>query len=221
MPNPFPGMNPYLENPQYWRAIHAPLIGVLDTAIREQLPPRFVTTVEERVYLSLTEYTYPDVLVLQERDPVAPPQAQTPQGTLIADTPITIALTQEEIVETFLEIRIPGLPERVVTSLEVLSPKNKSRESRGRDAYAAKQSQVLRSDTHLVEIDLLRGGVHTIAAPFDEVAAHHPLPWHYAVCLHRARTANRFAIWVASVQERLPIFTVPLTDDYADIAIVT
>lgn len=218
MPNPFPGMNPYLENPQFWKPIHSRLIAALDAAIREQLPPAFVTTLEERVYLSLTEIAYPDVAVVRT-EPVSAPIPVPGANVLTADPPLTLALSEEEIAETFLEIRLPGSPDKIIASLEVLSPKNKSRESRGRDAYLAKQAQLLRSETHLLEVDLLRGGTYSLAAPQDEVAAAHPLPWQYGVCLHRARTGNRYDVWVASVRERLPRFAVPLTPEYADIVV--
>ncbi len=218
MPNPFPGMNPYLENLQFWKPIHSRLIAALDAAIREQLPPAFVTTLEERVYLSLGEIAYPDVLITQPPPvPVSPLPGNT--GTIAADLPLMITLTEEEVTETFLEIRLPGSPDKVIASLEVLSPKNKSRESRGRDAYLQKQTQLLQSETHLVEIDLLRSGSYSLAAPQDELAASHPNPWQYGVCLHQARTGNRYDVWVASVRERLPRFTVPLTPEYADIVV--
>src|SRR5687768_11806026 len=106
MPNPFPGMNPYLEHPQYWRAVHARLIAVLDEAIREQLPPFLFTTIEERVYLSLHESAYPDVLVIASQEETTP-AASAQNVTLVADKPLTIVATQEEIVETYLEIRMP------------------------------------------------------------------------------------------------------------------
>lgn len=45
----------------------------------------------------------------------------------------------------------------VVTAIELLSPKNK-RSGEGRRVYELKRQRVLRSLTHLVEIDLLRDG---------------------------------------------------------------
>jgi hypothetical protein len=218
MPNPFPGMNPYLETPSFWRPVHARLIAILDEMIREQLPPAFFTTMEERVYLSLQESAYPDVLVVESQETRAS-ASPVQTATLVADEPLTISATQEEISETYLEIRLPGKPEKVVAAIEVLSPKNKSRESQGRDVYLAKQKQYLASETHLIEIDLLREGAYTLAAPYEEVTLHHPQPWHYGVCLHRAQAGQTYQVWLRSVQTRLPIFPIPLTPQFPELVI--
>ena len=41
MPNPFPGMNPFLEDPLHWRGVHLRLIAALDAQLNQTLPPRF------------------------------------------------------------------------------------------------------------------------------------------------------------------------------------
>jgi Protein of unknown function (DUF4058) len=62
----------------------------------------------------------------------------------------------EEVQERYLEIREVATG-RVVTMIELLSPKNK-RSGDGRDAYSQKRQRIMLSQTHLVEIDLLRSG---------------------------------------------------------------
>ena len=47
----------------------------------------------------------------------------------------------------------------VVTVLETLSPANKRPGGDGRREYLKKREEVLQSPSHLVEIDLLRGGL--------------------------------------------------------------
>ena len=37
MPSPFPGMNPYLENPQLWSEVHHRLITAIADAIEPNL----------------------------------------------------------------------------------------------------------------------------------------------------------------------------------------
>jgi len=59
--------------------------------------------------------------------------------------------------ESYIEIRRrQGKSVRLVTSLEVLSPSNKTVGNPGREQYVKKQREVLGGEVNLVEIDLLR-----------------------------------------------------------------
>ena len=51
MPSPFPGMNPYLEDPKIWPEIHHRLIVAIADAMNPQLRPRYRIGMEERVYI--------------------------------------------------------------------------------------------------------------------------------------------------------------------------
>ncbi|MBD2777889.1 DUF4058 family protein [Iningainema sp. BLCCT55] len=50
MPYPFPGMNPYLENPKFWFEVHHLLIGIIAESLNSQLLPKYRVGVEKRVY---------------------------------------------------------------------------------------------------------------------------------------------------------------------------
>ena len=63
----------------------------------------------------------------------------------------------EPIRHHFVEIRDSSQGHKLVTLIEILSPSNKRR-GPDREAYRAKQREVLESDAHLIEIDLLRSG---------------------------------------------------------------
>jgi hypothetical protein len=63
--------------------------------------------------------------------------------------------SNEEIAESYIEI-VDLMERAVVTIIEVLSPANKASGSASRRSYLAKRRLVMRSPTHLVEIDLLR-----------------------------------------------------------------
>lgn len=52
MPSPFPGMDPYLEAPRRWQGVHINLISVIAEMLNRQLVPRYVTEIEERVYIA-------------------------------------------------------------------------------------------------------------------------------------------------------------------------
>jgi len=63
--------------------------------------------------------------------------------------------------------------QRVVAVIEVVSPSNKC-PGPGRDAYLAKQREIMGSTAHLIEIDLLRAGEHVISVPSWLVARRAP-----------------------------------------------
>lgn len=50
MPNPFPGMNPYLESPTYWPTVHAALIHDIWADLGARLPQGYRVSIEERIY---------------------------------------------------------------------------------------------------------------------------------------------------------------------------
>lgn len=50
MPSPFPGMDPYLEQPIYWSEFHSRLIVAIADALAPCLLPRYYVGVEKRTY---------------------------------------------------------------------------------------------------------------------------------------------------------------------------
>lgn len=52
MPSPFPGMDPYLEEPGLWPDVHHGLTSEMRAALNRQLRPKYRVRVEERVYVS-------------------------------------------------------------------------------------------------------------------------------------------------------------------------
>lgn len=120
----------------------------------------------------------------------------------------------EEHVQTFLEIRDTAMMQRVVTEIEILSPINKIRGDRDHESYLQKQRELLHSQTHLLEIDLLRTGAHTVATCSDSLYV--PPDWDYIVCLHRAATGIRFETWPIRLEHRLPRVSVPLDEGTPD-----
>lgn len=50
MPSPFPGMNPYLENPLFWHQIHKWLTLLIAEIMNPKIRPKYWVSVEERVY---------------------------------------------------------------------------------------------------------------------------------------------------------------------------
>ena len=50
MGSPFPGMDPYLENPATWSSLHSRLIVELANLLGPQICPKYRVVVEEAVY---------------------------------------------------------------------------------------------------------------------------------------------------------------------------
>ncbi len=50
MASPFPGMNPYLENPTTWPNLHSRLIVVIANLLSPRIRPKYRVVVEEAVY---------------------------------------------------------------------------------------------------------------------------------------------------------------------------
>ncbi len=132
----------------------------------------------------------------------------------VGDPPLVLQVEAVEVHESFVEILPVADQSRVVAILEVLSPSNKEGGT-GRDLYLTKQREALRSQAHLLEIDLLRGGQHTVAAPLDHLLLHGA--WYSLVCLHRASQGPRYEFWPTPLEHRLPRVRVALSDGDPDV----
>ncbi len=163
MISPFPGMNPYLENPRLWPQVHKRLIVEIADAMNPQLLPQYWMSIEERVYQTTATngedsllVGIPDNVVIQTSTTKTYPRA-TATASIAKVQPQIIKLpTPQPVKEWYLELQ-DAESKKVVTVIEILSPKNK-RVGEGRQSYQSKRQQILASNTHLIEIDLLRQG---------------------------------------------------------------
>ncbi|MEI2577297.1 DUF4058 family protein [Scytonema sp. PRP1] len=163
MPSPFPGMNPYLEQPAFWSSFHTRLMVAIADTVAPQLRPNYYIEVETRTYQDQEEpeeilVGIPDAAVLAARsiDQLEPLRVES-GATLTQKRPRSIFLPPTTIKERYLEVREVGT-DTVITVIEVLSPKNKQK-GKGRTAYENKRSLILGSLSNLVEIDLIRAGI--------------------------------------------------------------
>lgn len=203
MRSPFPGMNPYLENPELWSEVHSRLIVAIADDLTEHLSEKYRVAIEKRTYFSGGDDSLlvetPDVSVVGKQPEQSQPAATATLPLLIEPITVTVPMA-EEVQERYLEIREVATG-AVITTIEILSPKNK-RSGEGRQAYNRKRHQVLASLTHLVEIDLLRGG--------------QPLPMlggvksDYRILISRSDRRPSAQLYAFSVRQRIPQFTVPL-----------
>jgi hypothetical protein len=110
-----------------------------------------------------------------------------------------------------VEVRQVGT-NRLVTAIGILSPVNKLRNHEARVDYLRKRRDLIRSQTHFIEIDLLRGGERTPLDP-PVIAA------SYYVTLSRVDDRPRLPVWPIQLSDRLPRFPVPLADRDPDVIV--
>ncbi len=202
MPSPFPGVDPYLENPEFWPEVHHRLITAIAIAIGPALRPKYRVAIEKRIYLSDAEdsdfLAIPDVTVFSKPSTVSQSAAT---ATLPYVEPITVTVPiLEEAREGYLELREVGT-NRVITVIEILSPKNK-RTEKGKEEYENKRQEVLRSSSHLVEIDLLRAGRQMPVTGGSNT--------DYRILISRGNRPPRAQLYAFTVREEIPPFLLPL-----------
>jgi Protein of unknown function (DUF4058) len=216
VPSPFPGMDPFIES-QIWEDFHHALIEVMRESLIPHTRPRYVVRVEERVYVehiphSDSMFIRPDVTVLERAGSEVPLESTGATATPTVITPVIRHLpVPERVREAFLTIRERETME-VVTVLEVLSPGNKRAGSDGRREYLRKREEVLLSATHLVELDLLRGGER-----LPTLEALPPGDYYAFVCRGQRRFQAEVYAW--SLRRPLPPVPIPLAGTDPDVVL--
>ena len=216
MQKAFPGMNPFLEGDS-WQDFHLRFIGVLAELLTPSMRPRYVVRARERVYLDHTpndempDFFGPDVSIVEERGAALSSRGGGAATTLAVE-PAIVSLPMPALQrEHYLTILWRETLE-VVTILELLSPANKRRDSDGREEYLEKRDAVLMSKSHLVEIDLLRGG--------ERLPTMKPLPaGDYYAIVSRARRRPFAAAYGWPLFQRMPPIPVPLRRDDPDVVL--
>ena len=209
--SPFPGMDPYTEARHLWKGIHTQLIGELSTHLLPPLlAPVYYVDVEPSLQVRSSQSLFPDLQVLTtHRTP-----HQKPSGWAMPVAEATMQLnTVQEIDEDEEERAIyirEATSEQLVTVIEILSYSNKTK---GVDKYArymAKRRDLLNSDIHLVEIDLLRWGQRVVEPLPDQ-------PYHILVT--RADEQPQGRVWSFGMADPIPVTPLPLleSDEYVPV----
>ncbi len=216
MPSPFPGMDPWLEHPSRWPDVHHHLISAIQASLADQLRPRYVARVEERVYISDERdpgrrCIIPDVHVAEggAGEPDAPFSIAPAAGVAVAEPLVRVTLLDKEVHEAYLTL-VDVDDREIVTVIEVLSPTNKCPGAEGQKSYLRKRHEVMGSNANFVEIDLLRDGEQILVEPGlpeCEYIAHISRPGHRPEGL----------IWPIRLNQRLPVLPVPLRAGEGDV----
>jgi hypothetical protein len=222
MPSPFPGMDPWLEGPGVFPDLHSSFAIYLRAALAKALPRPFFAAISTRIYMEESDRrTEPDVDVLTPTN--GAPVATATTGTAVAtrrranvfDIPV-LPWPDEEITESFIEIRTTDGGDRLITSVEILSPTNKKRGATGRGLYLAKQQEMRQLGVNLLEIDLLRAGAHATMATLAEMRRQVG-QYEYHVCVTKVAADNCQVVPIRLV-EPLPTIDVPLTSEAGTVA---
>ena len=222
MPSPFPGMDLFLEHPTVFPGLHNRFIAILGEVLQSALPAPYFAEIGERVWVEVSQrFIEPDASILGRKPDQggARGSATTTTTASARSRPVVVTVPHDERHEPFLEIRVAGDGEdRLVTAIELLSPSNKTPGERGRELYLRKQRELLTSATHLVEIDLLRAGIHTTSVPLDRLALQVGA-FDYHISIHRADRFEDFLVYPVRLAEQLPEITIPLLPNDAEILI--
>jgi hypothetical protein len=214
-------MDPYIEASGLWGDFHSHLIEKIGEKLADVAPEHYLVRTGERSYVVLVESEgqkthafLPDVSISAPR---GRGRRANKGGTVLAEPggetePVTMrAFIQEEHREAFVEIYEVTDDQRLVTSIEVLSPSNKRHGTEGWDLYQRKRQSLLLGNVSLVEIDLLRGGKRM---PMLD-------PWPdspYTILVARAKS-QVCRVWRATFRRSLPAIPVPLSQPDSDISI--
>jgi hypothetical protein len=177
------------------------------------LPERYVALLAKRYVLDWDalgivdvpqrRVIYPDVHVaertINERSHAA--EAGRDGGVAVAAPAVELPTPLPDEVP-LLSVEIRDIAERrLVTLIELISPAN--RVGAGAREYADRRTELLRTQTHLLEIDLVRRGERI---PLE---GEPPLAPYYAY-LSRAERRPLTAVWPIALQDRLPVLPLPL-----------
>lgn len=213
MRSPFPGMDPYLEDPAFWPDFHRTFINYLREALLDRLPKHYDARIDEQLRLvnfdEETRRIYPDVAILHDPARLPSPRSPTPTSSNIATLePITIpAPIRAEVRDVWIEIR--HLPDQsVVTVIEVLSPSNKI--GRGHLEYLAKRDAILNRPVSLVEIDLLLAGQRLDFGPKTPHSS-------YAAFISRDNNRKWIDVYAWDLRSPLPPIRIPLRPPDPDV----
>jgi hypothetical protein len=136
-------------------------------------------------------------------------RARVGQRHYATEQALFTSVVREEHHEEYIEIR-QRTDGRLVTLVDVVSPANKT-STQGRQSYLEKRREGRSAGSNLVEIDLVLQGQPMLDYSRDGLP-----DWDYAVTVTRSTQPERYEIYTATLQKRLPRFRLPLAADDRD-----
>ena len=209
MPNPFPGMNPYLES--RWGTFHGPLTVAIAAHLNQLLPSDLEARVEQQVRIESVadddpRLRRPDVAIVELGTADVGEITAGPGMLAVADPEeIRIRYLSVPVVQRSVYIVDLAAGERIVTAFEVLSPANKRAGVRNRE-YRRKLLDFGAAGTHWVELDLLRSSRDRLQVRWPEVPSDRRAAYLAVTCRAGEQTLRVRPI---SLRRPLPTLAVP------------
>lgn len=213
MKSPFPGMDPYIEATGMWEDFHSTLITHIKEAISASVPKRYAVRAGKRSYVVLAEEDgkgthefVPDVKLTTPQASRSSTATVTVSEPAVQVEPVEMeAFISEEFREAFIDVYDSDEDQRLVASIEVLSPSNKRKGSLGWQRFLRKRQSLMLAEVCVVEIDLLRGGTRmTMRSDWPKSP--------YTLLVHRRSRPGRCRVWPAHFQTPLPVIPVSLLE---------
>jgi len=213
MPSPFPGMDPYLEDPAYWSDFHLSYLTYLRDAINDRLPEAYQARIDERTSVGADgparrRLMRPDVSVVNGRK-VAESRGVSSVATLELAPVLIPLVVRGPRRYRYLKI-LKGDERRLVAVIELLSPSNKV--SRGRVDYLKNRDALIGQEVHIVELDLLRRG--------RRLPLQRPLPpGDYFALVSRDDCRPDCEVYAWTIRQKLPSLPIPLAAPDPDVRV--
>ena len=200
--NPFPGMNPYLEDS--WSDVHASLIAYFAKALQYHLPAGLFA----RIRVSSTfEYGH-GVLVRStcESEQMAEAWALASKPGMSTEAPPETeydSLGSQYARYRWIEVVDAKADNVVITNVDVLTPSNKGSNY---EAYMLKRQRALSAGVNYVEVDLLRQPVGEYYCSSAARADDSP----YTISITQAGSPLSTQVYHVGLLQPLPAVRIPL-----------
>lgn len=204
MPSQFPGMDPYLENPDRWPGFHTAMMVAIRAALTPQLPVGFYAEIERHYWYREEAWT---------ADELASFEAKLQANPVPGCTPPTYRAILPKIIREEGQVRLQirdAKRNRVAAIIDLLTPANK-KPGEERRRFIRTRNDFLANGTHSVVIDLLRDGERLPADP--------QLSCDYYIYVTDANSYSRVSVWAFTVRDPFPPFDFPLASDQSPVAL--
>jgi hypothetical protein len=203
-------MDPFIEDRGLWPDFHDDLIAEIKHSLAVRLPERYFVQTAERAYVVLagTDQKEAKPIYRDVRSELPIPASRPSKSGSVA----LRAFIDEHFRENFIEIYEAEPSPRLVTCIEVLSPSNKRRGTKGWRLYLRKRNALMLGKANLVEIDLVRGGRRM---PMVESWPDSP----YYLLVGREDHVPYCRVWPVQFNQPLPDISVPLARPDPDLSL--